>query len=202
MILIGDIHGCFLTFETLLKKLPDDEIFLVGDFIDRGPRSKQVVEFLIKHPEIKSVMGNHEFVMADSEKYDERSFNWWMDIGFRETLESYSKENMEIPEEHWNYIAKLPTHIEKEGVFISHSIVKHSLEKAIENLWGIDSILWARDGIRKKINKCFHIFGHTPRKEPLIRGYWANIDTGCVFGGKLTALQYPSMKIFQQDHLD
>lgn len=201
MIVVGDIHGNFKTFEALLKKLPDDEIFLVGDTIDRGPRSKEVLDFLLYHPEIKSVLGNHEQVFLQSFN-DIFHYNWWLKIGGRQTEQSYLGQP--IPEEHISYINKLPPYIEKNNVFISHSIIQGSLEEATNNLDSENSILWARNGITKRINKCFHVFGHTPQKKPLIREYWANIDTGCFSKnyGVLTALQYPSMILFSQENID
>ena len=213
MIVIGDIHGCFLTFKSLLKKLPDDEICLVGDFIDRGPKSRQMTEFLIEHPEIKSVLGNHELLscMALDEDPKQSTFywNWWTKSGGLATVNSYFDDNKalcEVVDAHVDYWKSLPLYIEKDGLFISHSIVLHSLEFATRDIERVDSILWARNAVTKKINNCFHVFGHTPVNRPMIRKHWANIDTGCVFKrkncGVLTALQYPTMKIFQQENID
>jgi serine/threonine protein phosphatase 1 len=56
-----------------------------------------------------------------------------------------------------------------------------------------------------KKSKKFHIFGHTPIKKPYFHRRFANIDTGCAFkdaGGSLTALEYPSLKIYQQENID
>jgi serine/threonine protein phosphatase 1 len=216
-IVIGDLHGCFKTFKALLKKLPDDEIFLTGDIIDRGPRSKQNIDFLIKHPEIKSVMGNHELFLIKAQDNNKDRI-WWLNQGGYAALYSYTDNGEDcfnkkpfeiIGEEHTSYIKNLPLYIEKNGLFISHSIIQHSLEEAIDPNWldSPSSIVWARNGITKRINNCFHIFGHTIQKEPLIRDYWANIDTGAFLKeekeyGKLTALQYPSMEIFQQENID
>lgn len=213
MIVVGDTHGCFLTFEALLKKLPDDEIFLVGDTIDRGPRSRQITEFLIAHPEIKSVLGNHEYMATMALEEDPTKFNFyyqiWVKSGGDTTVNSYFGTNdniCEIAEEHLNFWKSLPTHIEKDGLFVSHSIILNSLEYATSELENSDSVLWARNAVTKKINNCFHVFGHTPIPKPMIRKHWANIDTGCVFKlknhGVLTALQYPTMKIFQQENID
>lgn len=196
MYIIGDTHGCYLTFLALLKKLPtSEEIFLVGDFIDRGPRSREMIEFLIAHPEIKSVMGNHEYILP-------RDKNYCLSIGGGATFNSYGHQNMPI--EHIKFLENLPLYIEKDGVFISHSMVLKSLEKSTSKLDSDDSILWTRNAVPKQINGNFHIFGHTPTKTPIIRKHWANIDTGCVYSGygKLTAIHYPSLQIFQQENVD
>lgn len=78
-VVIGDIHGCFKTLEALIKKLPKevDEIFTVGDLIDRGPNVKEVVQFCIDN-NVKSVRGNHEDMFLDflgySDDYDEGKY--------------------------------------------------------------------------------------------------------------------------------
>jgi len=164
-----------------------------------------MVDFLIKHPEIKSVMGNHEYAFIKSENYTQQEYSWWLGIGAFQTLSSYFEENkpfMEIPDDHWNYMENLPLYIEKNGVFITHSIILHSLEEATGNMGSTSSIVWARGGITKRVNKCFHVFGHTPVQKPMIKDYWANIDTGVMCYGTLSAIQYPSMQIFQQINID
>ena len=62
---IGDIQGCYDELQALLKKInfdPDkDELWLVGDLVNRGPKSLQVLEFIIDLPKVKAVLGNHDF---------------------------------------------------------------------------------------------------------------------------------------------
>jgi serine/threonine protein phosphatase 1 len=206
LIIIGDIHGSYLTFLALLAKLPKDDIFITGDLIDRGPRSAQLIDYLMKHPKIRSVKGNHEAMATD-----EYLANCWMSNGGWQTLDSYAKfldcdlNIVKIPQTHLDFMKNLPLYIIHEGVLISHSFVKGSLERATHNLMSDDSILWSRGGIPKKVEN-FQVFGHTPQKKSMIRDYWACIDTGCCFKqqgyGVLTALQYPSMQIYQQENID
>jgi serine/threonine protein phosphatase 1 len=68
MIVIGDVHGGFDTLIKLIEKLPNDNICFVGDLIDRGPKSAQVVDFVIEN-NYDCVLGNHEELMIHSEKY-------------------------------------------------------------------------------------------------------------------------------------
>lgn len=69
MIIIGDVHGGFDTLRKLVDKLPQDEnICFVGDLIDRGPKSVEVVDFVIDNG-FDCVLGNHEDLMIQAEKY-------------------------------------------------------------------------------------------------------------------------------------
>jgi serine/threonine protein phosphatase 1 len=221
-IIIGDVHGCYKTLMELLKKLPDENIFFVGDLVDRGPSSKEVVQFLIDHPEMRCVMGNHEQVMVDAVK-SFSSYKLWVNnprIGGYVTAQSYCEDKLNFKlfssklleefSEHYEYLSKLPMFIEEEDLFISHSYYDSATSwEDIEA--GEDSLLWNRyewpsDVIRNN-KKMFHVFGHSPQEgEAHITKSFANIDTGACYKkigmGFLTAIQYPSMKIFTQENLD
>ena len=210
-IVIGDVHGCFNTFLELLKQLPiNEDIYLAGDFIDRGPKSIEMIEFLINNPQIKSVIGNHEDMMI---KYLNGHHKWWLGNGGRLVLEQYRKKYGKIPQAHIDFIQKLPYYIELDNLIISHSFCNSyfdTLDESINSRNEEFNLLWNRHGNPKKLNK-YHIFGHTPHKKPIITKYYANIDTGCVYSQyrkryerirKLTALQYPSMNTYQQKNID
>src|SRR5215470_9609869 len=93
---IGDVHGCGLTLEKLLTQdlriKKEDEIYFLGDYIDRGPHSKQVVDLILQlqneHYRIHTVRGNHEQLFIDSEK-DFESFDAWLANGGVTTLQSF-----------------------------------------------------------------------------------------------------------------
>lgn len=199
---IGDIHGCFDTFMALLKKLPDDaKICLAGDLIDRGPKSRQVVQYVIDN-DIDCVQGNHEDMMIVQPDY-------WALNGGMETLESYSDpvENMlpnsghvhkllNVPlfEEHKLWMDKLPVYIEYPDVknedgrhlVVSHSILhnvwrhRNTPERALEFR---RTATWSRSFFKIKDNpEIYNVFGHTPQEyEAKIRKIYANVDTGCCF---------------------
>lgn len=231
-IVIGDIHGCFKTFEALLNKLPDDYIYLVGDLIDRGPSSKKVIQFLIDHPEIKSVKGNHEewalSVLENPGFGDVRAWTHPRNGGSA-TLRSYGEawENCRkpfkdyFPQEHLDYLENLPEHlIIDDSLFLSHSSYCGFDWNSEEDLKDIRSwnkarsLLWHRGEPKEVIindKKYFHIFGHTPVPGAEITSYYANIDTGACFNykeaikegyGILTAIQYPSLKVWTQLNID
>lgn len=227
MIVIGDVHGCYKTLVALLENLPDDEVCFVGDLIDRGPSSPQVVE-LVKSNGYNCVIANHEDMALDeirvSRHYDD---GIWLYNGGIETVEQYKKAPDHWLKEHFDWFLSLPKYIEFPDVvddqgrslFVSHSSVYpygpidvYDLEM-VSNAVGPGashtainkSIFWHR-GTPARLKSQFHVFGHTPIRKPLVTDYYANIDTGCVYnrGGYkyLTAIQYPSMMIFQQENID
>jgi serine/threonine protein phosphatase 1 len=196
---IGDVHGCINTLEKIFNKLSRhseiSEYYCVGDMIDRGKYSKEVVEFCIRNS-VRPVMGNHEdmllkaisksdkllgFLYKDSEHY---YYN-----GGRETQYSYIHSRLfsnfkKFSEEikntgHYDFIKNLPLKYEFKKVIISHAGIIDGGDDV--------SIIWNRD-IPLKLNE-LQIFGHTPLNEiAYIKNYYANIDTGCVYKRKLTAV--------------
>ncbi len=111
---IGDIHGCLTALDTLLGFVqpgPDDQLIFLGDYIDRGPDSKGVLDRLIELKRTRPVVclrGNHEIMMlAGREGQDD--FRFWMSFGGVETLGSYVQPGSEItleniPYEHWHFV--------------------------------------------------------------------------------------------------
>jgi len=218
-IIIGDVHGCYNTLMELVKQLPDDKIILTGDLIDRGPRSKEVVQWVIDNKDrVSCVLGNHEdYYLKGLKNWED--MRWWQRrLGGYKTLVSYSMPDQlaegkmaeDILTEHVEFIKSLPLYIEDGDLLVSHSAVQSTLKTAVDMRYVDDGILWYR-GAPAKLEGKFHVFGHTPVGEPEITDYFANIDTGCCYKneigdtlglGKLTALQYPSMKTFSQDNID
>lgn len=206
MIVIGDIHGCYNTFMALLEKLPkDEEIVLCGDMVDRGPKSKQVVEHVMNEPRISTVLGNHELfvIMARAEPMDSEI---WRANGGRETSKSYGSHLP--PDAVVDWMETLPLYIQKDGIVVSHS--------AIGNVWGTDesksifedTILWSRDLKAKPMpDGLMNVFGHTPMGWPMIEDTAYCIDTGCVFThhdslGILTAYDTVKDTFVTQENID
>jgi len=219
-IFVSDVHGCYETLMRLIDKLPKDEkIFFTGDLIDRGPKSKEVVDFIIKN-NMMSILGNHEDMVC-------RGFHTWLDNGAQATIKSYDLEwfslknrNMTSDEKvlsfkaHKKWMGTLPLYLIIDGevdakgrkVLLTHSSASEAWRIPEEDrdmsTWFKDLLIWERDYDPQPIEGLFNIFGHTPIKKPLINDHYAAIDTGAVFGYKLTALRFPQMKIYQQDFID
>jgi serine/threonine protein phosphatase 1 len=184
---IGDIHGCLDELEILMDKyvLPHidklEHIVFVGDYIDRGPKSKQVFDYCQKIPKVIMLKGNHEDMMSDPNQ----EFVWFNNGG-RETVNSYS--NPEDINNDAKLMEKLRTSFKFGRVVVSHACMDPSLslEEQSEH-----DLIWSRDFVGYKgtyKDNNFNIFGHTPMREILERPNQLGIDTGCVFGYKLSAV--------------
>jgi len=216
-IIIGDIHGCFRSLQALLAKLPHANVKLVGDLCDRGPRSAQVYQWAITN-NIACVMGNHEHMLLlahiahlDSEQSPEDEqkkqaakeyLNLWLRNGGTECLKSYdptqSKEwHSAIPKAHMQWIGSLPTYLlyPFDNLLISHTGHAYGADC-------METALWAH-GYQFPKDKYFRILGHSITKEPFITNTFANIDTGSFLKtGKITAIEYPSMRTWNQANID
>ncbi len=107
----GDIHGCLMAFDTLLgfvQPTPEDQLIFLGDYVDRGPDSKGVVNRLIElHRTGRAIClrGNHEVMMhAASQGFDD--LKYWLHFGGMDTLESYGSMLGDVPFEHWYFIER------------------------------------------------------------------------------------------------
>lgn len=204
---IGDIHGCHASLQALLEKVIDraDTLIFLGDYVDRGPDSKQVVDTLIHlgstHPHVIFLKGNHELMFENYLTGSDTSL--FLRIGGRQTLDSYGIH----PAAHGDILEMLP---------LSHAAFFEGLTLLYEDQHGIyvhgglqpgrhlsrqtpDWCLWVRDRfIRSSYNFGKPvIFGHTVFRKPLVEHNKIGIDTGAVYGGQLTALLLPDMEFIQ-----
>lgn len=226
---IGDIHGCFLTLKKLLEnKLAiqkEDELYFVGDYIDRGPSSKDVLDYLInlkvKGYHIYPVRGNHENFLLEAYN-NPFSLHAWLRNGAEQSLRSFKipesillkHEGVKmIPEKYIEFLKGLPYYYELDDVIIVHAGLNFEIE---DPLGDIESMLWIRgfqyDG--KKIGNKKLIHGHTPtplenlRNNLLIHNPKViNIDTGCVYNsgedfGFLSAIDIDNLLVFYQKNTD
>ena len=218
---IGDIHGCAKQLASIQIKIVNnlnfrkdkDLLIYLGDYIDRGPSSKDVINYVIKlqKENVKSIflMGNHEQVMIDFLFNKINNLRYWINLGADKTLKSYNIEVAEfiqdgfesdkieklrvllikeLPKEHQNFLMKLKlSHIIGNYLFVHAGI---NPEKSLSQQNKID-FLWSRSG--KFFDKNFEfekiiVHGHTPEKEIINFPYRINIDTGCFFSGKLSCV--------------
>jgi serine/threonine protein phosphatase 1 len=196
---IGDLHGCFHTLETVYARLAKSttEIYSVGDLVDRGKYAKETVGFCMDN-NIKCVRGNHEDILLSALEHPEgrtnsasgyTNFTASMTLGGKATMKSYTGSSDEndypyfkqelIRLGHLRFLNSFPLKYEFNSVVITHAgIVKGEDKKN----W-----MWNRS-IPSDIGK-FQIFGHTPLQEPSHSpNRFIAIDTGCVYGNKLTAV--------------
>jgi serine/threonine protein phosphatase 1 len=205
LIAIGDIHGCADTLDLLLDRLApngEDHLVFIGDYIDRGPDSKGVIDRLLKLREEHSctfLRGNHETFMLDYLR--DSDFQLWGMNGGVATLQSYSDDarRVHIPADHIAFVEETKLYYDTPDFFFVHAGLRPHLTIA-ENLEqsGEKVFLWERDHLSadhlawEKPVVC----GHTPKPEPLNEEKLIDIDTGCVYHmhpqmGRLTAVRLP-----------
>ena len=217
-IVIGDIHGCYEELDTLLLSLEDkkeynkntDRLIFLGDYIDRGKDSRLVVkrirELQENNDNVIALMGNHEDMLLD---YWRGLDSNWMNNGGYSTLDSYREYYKEFKDD-VEWMRTLPIYYEDEYFVYVHGGV--DIDKPLEEqnrdtmLWIRNSFIWNTKEYHKRV-----VFGHTPtltlnRMTKPLYTYNNNIDidTGCVFGGALTALVIEDDKVerFYQVHKD
>ncbi|WP_456424942.1 metallophosphoesterase family protein [Rhodocaloribacter sp.] len=213
LIAIGDIHGCARTLETLLERLApasDDHLVFVGDYVDRGPDSRGVIDQLIalrEHQPCTFLRGNHEALMLGY--LDRGEYDLWRINGGVATLNSYLEDyEVRIPPAHVDFIRATELYLDTPEFFFVHAGLKPNLTIA-ENLerFGEEVFLWERGHLkaRKLAWEKPVVCGHTPREEPLNEELLITIDTGCVYHmypglGRLTAVRLPERAFLSVDY--
>ena len=129
---VGDIHGCFKALETLAAFVPfsnDDMIITLGDYVDRGPDSRAVLDWVISRQQtgnLVALRGNHELMMIEA-RDNTQAFKVWLRAGGDATLASYTRfgagaDRVEIPESHWRFLKEgLHGWFETEKHFFVHA---------------------------------------------------------------------------------
>lgn len=206
-IAIGDIHGCRTALETLIGAIDpreSDQFVFLGDYINRGPDSRGVIEFLIdfatRHRCV-FLRGNHEVMTLDARAERTKASSWSV-VGGGDALRSYGFTGRgdwweAIPESHWKFLEQTGRYFETGRHIFVHGCLDAELELSEQPDW---IIFWERfDTIRPHKSGKKVIVGHTPTRDGEICdvGYAACIDTGAVMGRWLTALDVMSGEYWQ-----
>lgn len=204
---IGDTHGCYFTLKELIKnirqKYSSIEIYAVGDLVDRGNFSFEVVDFIIEN-KIKFVPGNHDYMFYYSIKEPSSVLaKAWEYNGCEKTIDSYEQHKDKI-KSHLQIIYSLPLFLNLKDCFLSHagistyyqSILPKNYKENLDSLKKIacaditneHGILWARDEL-VDLGK-LQVVGHTRMKEVVVKksNNTAYIDTSAYSGNKLSAV--------------
>jgi serine/threonine protein phosphatase 1 len=210
-IIIGDIHGHYDGLIALLEKVTlgsDDQVYFLGDLIDRGPKSAQVVKFL-RDNNYPCLLGNHEVMLlrAVSEAdQDDRVLKFWIQAGGDATLDSYGTAGILKSDLDW--MASLPTYLDLGDVWLVHAGVDPYLRLDQQ---GEQQFCWMREKFFSSAFPYFEnkliITGHTitftlPGVSPgeLAAGVgWLNIETGAYHrkSGWMTALDIDNKMVHQ-----
>ena len=190
---IGDVHGCYHTFENMITKHwnKENEVLIqLGDLIDRGKNSPQMVKLARQLKEdfpdrVIFLKGNHEFEIIDH-VVNQPNHNWLRQCG-EETLRQYEAVKRDCQSD-VNWMKELQLFYENDHLFVSHAGISQQSANPFneEDSFGI---LWNRSPLTN-INK-LQIIGHTPCEEPKYdeQSHSWNIDTGAAYTGYLTGVK-------------
>jgi serine/threonine protein phosphatase 1 len=174
---VGDVHGCRETFERLLDRLdvtPDDLVVCVGDLVRKGPDSQGALSLVRERENVLSVRGNNEQGLLDG-----------------------SKSDPSLDEDDYEYMESLPLAISWDDAVVIHGGVNHRkplADHSVEDLLNMRSL--AGGGYQRpywfetRTEGPRVFFGHTVLAEAFETPYAVGLDTGCVYGGELTAYDF------------
>ena len=205
---IGDIHGCFDKLCALMDKIPlnfnRDQLIFIGDYVDRGSGSLEVVDYLIdlkkRVPGTIFLKGNHEDMLQNYLDGSDR-FTYLLNGGQRTLDEYLNRPNnpgkYPVPSAHLEFFDSLHLYYQTADYIFVHAGLRKKVplesQKKIDLLWIRDEFLSTNFDFGKRV-----IFGHTPFKEPLVQTNKIGIDTGAVYGNRLTCVQLPEIEFYSQ----
>jgi serine/threonine protein phosphatase 1 len=199
---VGDIHGCVAELRALINLLPltpDSTVVFVGDYIDRGPHAKDVVDTVLelaRTHRVVCLMGNHERMLLDFVAAPQSAQGGrFIYNGGSATLASYGDDagNFRIPEDHLDFCRSLSMSYQQEGFFFVHAGVPNLPLAEVDDVVHANEMLWIRGAFHNSDYPWSQtiVHGHTPVKEVDRARGRINIDTGCVYNRCLTAIQLP-----------
>ena len=205
---IGDIHGCFDKLCALMNKIPinfnQDQLIFIGDYIDRGSNSLEVVDYLIdlkkRVPGIIFLKGNHEDMLENYLDGSDR-FTYLLNGGQR-TLDAYLNRTKNpgrypVPPAHMEFFGSLRLYYLTDDYIFVHAGLRKKVplesQKTVDLLWIRDEFISTAFNFGKRV-----IFGHTPFTEPLVQANKIGIDTGAVYGNRLTCVQLPEIEFYSE----
>ena len=223
--IVGDVHGCFDELCLLLEKLgyaveakdgsysitpPDGrKVVFVGDLVDRGPKIPDVLKLAMSMAEAGTALcvpGNHDMKLLRKL----RGRDVQLTHGLADTLAQMENEPVEFKQRVTKFIDDLVSHylLDDGNLVVAHAGMKEDMQgrgsgKVREfALYGETTGETDEFGLPVRYNwaadyrgRAMVVYGHTPVAEPEWLNRTINIDTGCVFGGKLTALRYPEREL-------
>lgn len=205
-IAIGDIHGCDVALQKILETLQptsSDLVVTLGDYVDRGPNSREVIATLIQLAgccRTVHLMGNHELMMRAA-MANRSELMLWKHCGGDATIAAYGGDLRHVPEDHRDFLEGCVPYLELEDYFFVHA--NYTAKLALDQQ--PDFVLyWEHLHIHMPgphISGKTAVVGHTPQRDGNIlhRGHLICIDTYCYGGKYLTAIDLDSQQIWQAD---
>ena len=176
-----------------------DTVVFLGDYIDRGPDPKGVVDFILQLqqdlPHVVCLKGNHEALFLDW-VLNGRNYDLYLYNGGGSTITSYSRDGeFKLPQEHFAFFTSLLPYYETERYIFVHAGIRGGIPLAEQDphdlIWIRDEFILSPHDYGKTV-----VFGHTPLQRVFIAPNKIGIDTGAVYGGTLTCLELPARRFY------
>jgi hypothetical protein len=195
-IVIGDIHGCYDELVALLEKLnfeSNDRVVAVGDLTVKGPKSRDVLDLFSKDSRFASVAGNHDLALIRRWRAEQASLTHAQ----QKTFDELSIHG----DRYFRQLASLPFLINLTSHVVVHAGLRPGValnEQSIDDLTELRTL--GEDRTSREGSPWYEVyngpvvalFGHWPAAKPRLGKHAIGLDTGCVYGGQLTAYQIES----------
>jgi serine/threonine protein phosphatase 1 len=203
---IGDIHGCFNAMKELvenkIKLKQEDKLIFLGDYIDRGPDSKAVIDYIIElqnnNYDVVTLLGNHEAMLIDALN-NEDALSKWIQNGGSVTLKSFAIEALhDLEQKYVTFFNNLTLFYELDNYFFVHAGFNDKIEDPFSDNY---CMLWmsTQQYFNPRLKDKTIIHGHSPvsltiiQKQITSNNNAINVDGGCVYPnahlGKLVSLE-------------
>lgn len=206
VIAIGDVHGCVHALDALLEAIAPtahDRLVFLGDLIDQGPDSSEVVDRLLdlqKRCDVVLIQGNHEEMMLAARE-EEPALRYWEMCGGVATLNSYryGGKLQDIPDNHWKLLESCLPYLETEDIIFTHAHYQSDLPMSEQPGYELRWALFEPNKMQPHMSGKRVVVGHTeqPDSEVCDLGFATCIDTACYRYGWLTALDVTSGHVWQ-----
>ena len=227
LFVISDIHGCLDHFNALLDQInyqPNvDKIILLGDYLDRGPKSKEVVEkvlYMFENEDVIAIRGNHDQRFVELiETKNPKTYKEFLEFGGLETLESYCPDLVNQPinkiaefisnefATHIEFLKSIPLYYEDPYFIFVHAGLNPKVKNWKEQ--SLTDFIFIRDPFiyNETLTDKVVVFGHTKTTDiHNSSGIWFSkdkigIDGGCAYGLQLNCLEILNGKDFKEHHV-
>ncbi len=205
-IAVGDIHGCAAALRTLVDAIdpqPDDTLITLGDYVDRGPDSREVMDQLLALRErcrLVPLFGNHEIMLLDALGAAVNSI-MWVHCGGQATIDSYGGSLENVPDSHLEFLHGCLPYYETRTHLFLHAGYDPRLPLDDQPQ---EALLWRHILAEIPPPHCsgkIAVVGHTPQTSGEVRdaGHVILLDTYCFGGGWLSALEMETGQLWQAD---
>ena len=206
-LVIGDIHGCHLALDSLLKLVqpqPQDHIILLGDVVDRGPGTPQCIDqlmYLAQHGHVTLIKGNHEEMMLDALSGGPY-VGPWLRYGGQDVIDSYGGDFSRVPPSHVEFLSNSVDFWSDDFTICVHASLDPQVE--LDEQEG-NQLRWARFTGEEDPHPSGKrvICGHTiqPFGLPAIHNDWICLDTGAYVGQFLSCLDLGNDMLYQASQM-